>query len=154
MYQNPKSKLFREACSKNLEFLPKLLFAFPKYISSSATDFSLKKMAFYKFILAWLCYILVTPIVTVSCSSTTIVNQGDNLSCECKGTGGNPPADVIWYKNNTEIVTGKEKAILRLTNVSKDDSGTYRCEAKSSEKAKNITEIQLIIIGEYDSCLN
>ena len=43
MYQNPKSKLFREACSKNLEFLPKLLFAFPKYISSSATDFSLKK---------------------------------------------------------------------------------------------------------------
>ena len=148
MYQNPKSKLFREACSKNLKFLPKLLFAFPKYISSSA-NFSLKKWL-YKFILAWLCYILVTPVVTVSCSNTTIVNQGDNFSCEGKGTGGYPPADVIWYKNNTEIVTGKEKAFLRLTSVSKDDSGTYRCEAKSSEKAKNITEIQLIITGEYD----
>ena len=107
-------------------------------------------MVFYKLILAWLCYILVTPVVTVSCSSPTIVNQGDNVSCECKGTDGYPPADVIWYKNNTEIVTGKEKAILRRTNVGKGDSGTYRCEAKSSEKAKNITEIELIIIGEYD----
>ena len=39
-----------------------------------------------------------------------------------------PPADVTWYKDNTQIVTGKEKAILVVRNVDKDDNGTYRCE--------------------------
>ena len=73
------------------------------------------------------------------------MNQSDYFACECKGTDGNPPADVTWYKNNAKIVAGKEKAILCFTNVDKDDSGTYRCEAKSHEKAKNETSIELIV---------
>ena len=95
-------------------------------------------------------WILVTPIITVNCSSISTVNQGDYFACECNGTYGNPPAVVTWYKGNTQIVTGKEEAILRLTNVTRHDGGTYRCEARSEEKAKNITEIELIVIGEYD----
>ena len=60
-------------------------------------------------------------------------------------------ADVTWYKNNAQIVTGKENAILRLANVDNDDSGTYRCEAKSHEKAKNKTFVELIVNCKYDS---
>ena len=75
--------------------------------------------------------------------------QGDNFACECKGTDGNPPADVTWYKDNTQIVTGKEEAILSLSNVDKDDNGTYRCVANSDEKAKNETSFELIIIRKY-----
>ena len=76
--------------------------------------------------------------------------QGDYFACKCKGTDGNPPADVAWYKNNTTIVTGKEKAILVLSNVDKNNSGTYRCVAKSGiEEAKNETEIELIENCKY-----
>ena len=79
-------------------------------------------------------------------SNPTTVNQSDYFACECKGANGNPPADVTWYKDNTKFVTRKEKAILRFPNVKRDDSGTYRCEAKSGiVEAKNETEIELIV---------
>ena len=89
-----------------------------------------------------------------NCSSINTVNLGDYFACECNGTHGNPPAVVTWYKDNTQMVTGKEKAILRLTNVTRHDGGKYRCEARSDEKAKSITEIKLRVIDEYGRCLN
>ena len=97
----------------------------------------------------------VTPIITVNCSNSTTLALGDYFTCQCNGTDGNPPADVTWYKDNTKIVTGKEKAILVLRNVDKDDNATYRCEAKSHEKAKNETSMELIVIrGKYcGSCI-
>ena len=80
------------------------------------------------------------------------MKKGDCFACECNGTGGNPPADVSWYKDNTQIVTGKEKAILVLSNVDKDDSETYRCEAKRGiEEAKNETSMDLIVNGNDTS---
>ena len=87
------------------------------------------------------------PIITVNCSSSTTVKEGDYFACECKGTDGNPPADVTWYKDNTKIGdTGNKKAILRFTDVKRGHSGTYSCEAKSGiGNVKNETEIGLIV---------
>ena len=89
--------------------------------------------------------------MAINCSNPTTANQSEYFACECKGTGGNPPADVTWYKDNRNVsATGKEKAILRLTNISKNDSGTYICEAKSGiEEAKNKTEFGLIVNCKY-----
>ncbi|CAB4039502.1 Hypothetical predicted protein [Paramuricea clavata] len=36
--------------------------------------------------------------------------------------GGNPPANVTWYKGSVPIVTEKEIGILRLPNIGKDDN--------------------------------
>ena len=78
------------------------------------------------------------------------MNQSDHFACKCKGKGGNPPANVTWYKKNTKIVTRKEEAILALRNIDKDDNGTYRCVAKSGvEEATNETEIKLIVNCKY-----
>ena len=78
------------------------------------------------------------------------MNQSDYFACGCNGTNGNPPADVIWYKDNTQIVTGKEKAIVRFPNVKRNAGGTYRCVAKSGiEEAKNETEVELIVNCKY-----
>ena len=78
------------------------------------------------------------------------MHEGDNFRCECKGTISNPPANVTWYKDNTQIVTGKENAVLSLSNVGIDNNGTYICEAKSSEKAKNETFLDLIVTSKYN----
>ena len=88
--------------------------------------------------------------MTVNCASLTAVNQNDNFTCECKGIDGNPPADVTWYKDDRTIVTGKEQAMLLLRNVDKDDNGTYRCEAKSHERARHETTIELIVNCKYN----
>ena len=90
-----------------------------------------------------------TPKISINCSSVTTVNQSDYFACECNGTDGNPPANVSWYKKSRQIVTGKEKAILRFPNVQKDHRGMYRCEAKSHEKARNEPEIELIVDCKY-----
>ena len=73
------------------------------------------------------------------------MNEGDYFARECNGKDGNPPADVTWYNRRRKIVTGKEKAILVLSNVDKNQTGTYSCEARSSESAKNETSIELIV---------
>ena len=88
----------------------------------------------------------------MNCSNVTFVSQGDYFVCECKGTNGNPPADVTWYKNNAKIVTGKEIVTLVLSDVGKDDNGTYRCEAKSGiDKAKNESLIKLFLNCKYNT---
>ncbi|XP_028413754.1 interference hedgehog-like [Dendronephthya gigantea] len=43
------------------------------------------------------------------------------------------------------MATGIVEAKLKLSNVDKDDSGNYTCVAESHEKAKNETEIELIV---------
>ena len=86
----------------------------------------------------------------MNCSSVTYVNQGDYFACECEGTDGNVAADVTWCKNSTQIVDiGKGKAILVCSDVDEDVNGTYRSEAKSHEKAKNETSIDLFVISKY-----
>ena len=77
------------------------------------------------------------------------MNLADYLACKCEGANGNPPADVAWYNSSGQIVTKveKKKATLRLPNAQKDDSGIYRCEAKSNEYAKDITQVELIVVG-------
>ena len=66
-------------------------------------------------------------------SSNITVNEGDNVSCACQGQGGNPPADVTWYKDKRKIGgTGKEEKTLTLTNVTHEkDHGNYQCVAQS-----------------------
>ncbi len=97
--------------------------------------------------------ISVTPMVTVNCSSPITLDIREGYACECKGEGGNPPADVTWYKGNKQKGgTGKEEQILSLTNVDKNYSGTYTCEAKSHEQSKNETSIEFIVNCKYN-CL-
>ena len=91
-----------------------------------------------------------TPKISINCSSVTTVNQNDHFACECNGKDGNPTANITWYKDNTQIVTGIKKAVLVFSNVDKDDNGTYRCEAKSHKNVKNETTMELIVIREYN----
>ena len=55
------------------------------------------------------------------------LRQGGNVNLECAGVG--PPApDVYWTRGSVRIKS-EPKGQLRLTNVSHQDIGLYRCHA-------------------------
>ncbi|CAB4025521.1 junctional adhesion molecule B-like [Paramuricea clavata] len=71
------------------------------------------------------------PTVTINCSSIVRVNEGDGFACVCRGEGGNPPANVTWYKDGDPIGgTGNKEQTLTLRNVHGTDTGTYKCVAQ------------------------
>ncbi|CAB4038035.1 neural cell adhesion molecule 1-like isoform X7, partial [Paramuricea clavata] len=78
-------------------------------------------------------FIAKKPNVMINCSSSITVNEGDaGFTCVCRGEGGNPPANITWYKNGEQIGNksyGENR--LTLTNVTKQDIGTYKCVAQS-----------------------
>ncbi|CAB4025165.1 fasciclin-2 isoform X7, partial [Paramuricea clavata] len=76
--------------------------------------------------------IAVQATITISCSSITTVNKGDDIICLCKGEGGKPPANVTWYDKDGQIgETGNENQTLILRNVNGTYNGTYTCKAQS-----------------------
>ena len=94
-------------------------------------------------------YFLVRPRISVNCPSVTTVNQSDYFACECTGTGGNPLADVTWYKDGRNVsITRKEQATFVLPSIDKDDNGTYTCVARSEDKS-NETSVEIIVSCKY-----
>ena len=76
------------------------------------------------------------PIVTINCSSLIKLNEHDDFTCLCRGEGGNPPANVTWYKNGTPFgETRTENNTLTRTNVDETDNTTYTCFAQSYQHA-------------------
>ncbi|XP_028413705.1 peroxidasin homolog [Dendronephthya gigantea] len=84
------------------------------------------------------------PNVTTNCSSPLIVDEGDDVICECKCKDGNPPAKCTWYGNDGKIVKEglKLNALLTRRNVSEQDSGKYKCVGLS-HTARNETSINV-----------
>ncbi|CAB4043864.1 vascular cell adhesion 1-like isoform X2, partial [Paramuricea clavata] len=81
------------------------------------------------------------PNVTINCSSPVIVNEGDDFTCVCRSEGGNPPANVTWYdKDGKQMAKSFGENSLNLTDVSKQDIGTYKCVVQRY----NLTDEELI----------
>ena len=92
------------------------------------------------------------PNVTLNCSSPVRVIEGDNVTCECRGKDGRPPAKVTWYKKDVQIgETKEENNTLTLTEVKVTDSGTYKCVAQSypTDVYKDEKSIQIMVSGKY-----
>ena len=63
--------------------------------------------------------------------------EGDNVSFTCNATG-NPAPIFRWTKNGSVLTTGSRISLssdgkqLTLTNVTREDSGQYVCEATNN----------------------
>ena len=89
--------------------------------------------------------------MTFSSSSPERVNEGDSVTCVCRGEGGNPPTNVTWYKDGVQIGgTGNEEQTLTLRNVNRADSGTYVCLTQSHINAMDEKSIKVIVNCKYD----
>jgi hypothetical protein len=80
------------------------------------------------------------------------VKEGENITCVCKTTSGsNPLAGVKWThikpdQKNSRLKTST--GILRLENISKNQSGTYRCNSAISKNSSNTTSFDLKVVSE------
>ncbi|GFX09920.1 synaptogenesis protein syg-2 [Trichonephila clavipes] len=67
-----------------------------------------------------------------------IVQVGDTLTLACITRGGNPQAELIWYRDNVQVdmsytTSGREVTNIRTFTVDKtDNNAMYRCEASNS----------------------
>ena len=75
-----------------------------------------------------------------------MVGEGEDLTCACRGVGGNPPANVTWYKDDG--TTYVENAVLKLINVNKINNCTYKCVVQSYT-LKDENSIEVIVYRKY-----
>ena len=89
-----------------------------------------------------------------------IVKTGDTMKLKCIARGGNPLAQVYWYKNDHELdfsyISGNGKAENELifTVQPTDNNARYRCEATNLVTPTPLTEeIRLKVHCELDECV-
>ncbi|XP_067265328.1 basal cell adhesion molecule isoform X2 [Chanodichthys erythropterus] len=73
------------------------------------------------------------------------IKEGDDVEMECE-TDGNPQPEFEFYKEDVQLRT--QKGTLYIQNVSRNDSGTYKCEAldyDASEDVQLIKTLSLIV---------
>ena len=80
------------------------------------------------------------------------MKTGDTLKLVCTSKGGNPLAQVYWYKNDAEIdfsyTSGGDKSVNELvfTVQPNDNEAVYRCEASNLVTSSPLTtEVKLIV---------
>ena len=79
-------------------------------------------------------YIIEKLNVTINCSGSVLLAEGDDFTCECRNKGGKPPVSITWYKNKKQITesTYWGENTLYLIDVNVKSNGTYTCVAQGS----------------------
>ena len=89
-------------------------------------------------VISWADFLIVTdqPEINVHPKAETI-SEGENLTLVCNATG-NPAPTLSWIRDGSPVETSgrisisDDKKQLTITNVSRTDSGEYRCVANNS----------------------
>ena len=58
------------------------------------------------------------------------MNESNDLELSCNATG-NPSPNITWFKVADPSVNLVSGEVLRVKNVSKNDSGVYQCMASN-----------------------
>jgi nephron len=84
------------------------------------------------------------------------LRSGQEIDLVCRSYGGNPPAQLIWYKNNRQVVSqyttsGRDSASTYHFKVqSGDNKARLRCEASNTISDKALKkELDLSVLCEY-----
>lgn len=92
-------------------------------------------------------------------SKSDRLRSGQEVDLVCRSYGGNPPAQLIWYKNNRQVVSqyttsGRDStSTYRFKAQSGDNKARLRCEASNTISDKSLKkEIDLSVQCEYTRC--
>ncbi|XP_017790260.1 PREDICTED: nephrin [Habropoda laboriosa] len=65
------------------------------------------------------------------------VKRGQQVDMNCRSRGGNPPAQIVWYRNNEQINTvyrtegSYSESMLSIIAKAQDNNAKYRCEVSN-----------------------
>ncbi|XP_076632643.1 sticks and stones isoform X2 [Colletes latitarsis] len=65
------------------------------------------------------------------------VKRGQQLELTCRSRGGNPPAQIVWYRNNEQVMTvyrtknSVSESVLSIVAKAQDNNARYRCEVSN-----------------------
>lgn len=84
------------------------------------------------------------------------LRSGQEIGLVCRSYGGNPPAQLIWYKNNRQVVSqyttsGRDSASSYRFKVQPgDNKARLRCEASNTISDRPLKkEIDLTVLCKY-----
>ena len=70
----------------------------------------------------------VSPIITLKTTTASTLDEGATRTLLCVASG-NPEPTYMWYKDNIKIQEDRNNSHYTITSASRNDAGTYRCEA-------------------------
>ncbi|XP_077644138.1 cell surface glycoprotein MUC18 isoform X2 [Lonchura striata] len=83
--------------------------------------------------------------------SSTLVKEGDNVTLVCEADGNPPPVFSFFKKNLDEwqdvtLLADPDSGVLKLHDVDKTSSGTYRCQTLDLDDLSQIEEeVDLVV---------
>lgn len=84
------------------------------------------------------------------------LRRGQTVELICTSEGGNPPAQLIWYKNGEQIRMAYRTVGKKSVNVhtfqaqASDNKAKYKCEASNVMSLKPLTaEVTLTVLCKY-----
>ena len=103
-------------------------------------------------------FIIVAPLITTQPQSGS-VTEGDNVTLSCNASG-NPVPEISWTRDGSPVSSGDRRISfeagnrqLTITNVSRADSGEYRCVADNSEGNDTSNATTLDVQCKYTSLI-
>ena len=95
---------------------------------------------------------LLVPTNITGISSDTTVLEGDNLQLTCKALGLPEPiitwtVEKLGNQGNTGVV--QEGEVLTITNINRNDSGTFTCTADNGFGKPEKRTVHVNVTREY-----
>ncbi|XP_015186948.1 PREDICTED: nephrin isoform X3 [Polistes dominula] len=65
------------------------------------------------------------------------VQRDQQVELTCRSRGGNPPAQIVWFRNNKQVTTkynsegSLSESVLSFKAMAQDDKARYRCEVSN-----------------------
>ncbi|XP_026108209.1 hemicentin-1-like isoform X7 [Carassius auratus] len=77
--------------------------------------------------------------VSVSISPSGEIVEGDSVTLSCS-SDSNPPAEITWFKEGRFLGSGR---IYRISNISSNHSGEYKCKSSNKHGEKDSDTVML-----------
>lgn len=84
------------------------------------------------------------------------VKRGQQLELTCRSRGGNPPAQIVWYRNDEKVSTRSRdertfsENVLSIIAKAEDNKARYRCEVSNIMSVEPMkVHVDLTVLCKY-----